>query len=142
MDKVDIMMLNIVLKIIIQDVGSKSELSIRKYKSMMALDDEVEANWASFIFTSLLDNVRRCRTVTKSKHLNDIHYGLMINYLLEQKMPVVDRREKLTDSDYLLYKNTRGMQFRTVPSARIPCRLGAGADVDKSIALPVFPTPS
>lgn len=39
------MMLDIVLKIIIQDVGSKAELSTRKYKPMMALEGMVEANW-------------------------------------------------------------------------------------------------
>lgn len=78
------MKLDIVLKIITQDIGSKSSLSTRKYKLMMALNDEMEANWASFIFTSLLDSVRRCHTITKIKYLNNVHYGLMISYLLEQ----------------------------------------------------------
>lgn len=34
-------------------------------------------------------------------------------------MSVIDREEEMADSDYLLYKNTRGRQFRTAPSARI-----------------------
>lgn len=59
------MMLDIVLKIIIQDVGSKSELSTRKYKPMMVLDDMVQANWTSFIFSSLLENVHRYHPVKK-----------------------------------------------------------------------------
>lgn len=98
------MILDIVLKIIIQDINSKLKLSTRKYKPMMALDDGIVADWASYIFASLLDNVCRCRTLTKTKQLAEVHYGLLINYILEKMMPTVDRGEELADLDYLLTK--------------------------------------
>lgn len=60
------LMLDIINKIIVQDIGAKSELSTRKYKPMMALDDEVEPNWANYIFSRLLENVRRNNLVQTS----------------------------------------------------------------------------
>lgn len=78
------MMLDIVLKMVIQDVDSRSELSTRKYKPMMLPDDKVEVDWASFVFSSLLDNVRRAHS-RATKRTFKVHYGIMINYLLEQK---------------------------------------------------------
>lgn len=44
LSEVPAIMLNIINKIIVQDIGAKSEMNTRKYKPMMALDDEVEAN--------------------------------------------------------------------------------------------------
>lgn len=43
LDQVSATMFDIVNKIIIHDVGAKSELSTRKYKPMRALDDEVDS---------------------------------------------------------------------------------------------------
>lgn len=89
----------------------------------MALDDEVEVDWASYIFASLLESVHRYRTVKKSKNfVNDVHFGLLVNYLLEQKISQVDRGEELADSDYLPYKNTSG-KIKIAPSAGVPTRL-------------------
>lgn len=80
------MMLDIIMKIVIQDIGSKSELSTRKYKPMMVLDDEVEADWASFTFSSLLENVQRCGTLKKKTQvLNEVHFGLLISYLYKRR---------------------------------------------------------
>lgn len=42
--KVSTIMLYLINKIIVQNIGAKSELSTRIYKPMMAIDDEVEAN--------------------------------------------------------------------------------------------------
>lgn len=56
-------------------------------------------------------------------------------------MSFIDRKEEIANSDYLLYKNTRGRQFRTAPSARIPSQLDKDAN-DKGIILSVSPTPS
>lgn len=61
-------MLDIINKIVIQDDSSKSELSNRKYRPMMALDGEVEANWADYIFSRLLDSV------LPKQHDQDIKY--------------------------------------------------------------------
>lgn len=72
---------------------------------MMILDDEVPADWANFIFSSLLDNVKRYRTMKKKslEELSDV--GLMISFLPEKKMLTVDRGEELADSHFLPYKN-------------------------------------
>lgn len=96
-------MLDIMLKLIIQDAGSKGELSTRKYKLMMVLEDEVSADWASFIFSCLLNNVKMCHAMKKKspEEYNDVYFGLMISFLLEKNMPIVDRGEELVDSDFL-----------------------------------------
>lgn len=65
LDQVSAFVLDIVNEIIIQDVSSKSKLSTRKYKPMMALDDEVEAEWAVYIFTRLLESIPRFHAVKK-----------------------------------------------------------------------------
>lgn len=51
--------LKITNKFIIHDIDAKSELSTCKYKQIMVLDDEVEAYWADYIFSRLLESVRR-----------------------------------------------------------------------------------
>lgn len=66
--------------------------------------------------------------------MNDVHFGLLVSYLSEQKMSTVDRGEELADSDYLPYKNTRG-KIKFVPSAKV-----LDMDVDKGITLLVSPT--
>lgn len=43
-------MMDIINKIIVQDIDAQSELSTPKYKPMMALDDGIEANWVDYIF--------------------------------------------------------------------------------------------
>lgn len=75
------------LKMIIQDIGSKSELSTRKYKPMIVLDDEESADWVNFIFSSLLDNVKRYHTMKKKspEESNGVYFKPV-----EKKMPVVD----------------------------------------------------
>lgn len=102
-------MLDIINKIIIQDIRAKLELSTRKYKSIIALDDEVEDNWADYIFSRLLESMRRNHSVQTSHTFeNDVMFRLLISYLLEHKMPVTDVGEELGDYDYIPHKNTRG----------------------------------
>lgn len=87
---------------LIQEVGSKFKLSTRKYKPIIALDDEAEVDWTSYIFTSLLESVHRYHIVRKSNNFcNEVHFSLLVNYLLEQKMPREDTGEELADSDFL-----------------------------------------
>lgn len=95
--------------------------------------------------------MRRAHAKSSKKLTNEVHYDLMINYLLEKKMPLVDRGEELSDSDYLPSKNTRGRAYHLVASVKIPHRLPREslnkiaevvADGKKGIALQVTPTAS
>lgn len=79
-------MMDIINRIIVQYIGSKLELSIRKYKPMMALDDEVEANLADYIFDRMWESVKRNNSIqTPHSFQNDVMFGLTISYLLETK---------------------------------------------------------
>lgn len=73
------LMLDITNKIIIQDIGVESELSTHKYKPMMVLDDEVDANWADYIFSRLLESVNMNHAV---KNLNLLKMMLCSTYPL------------------------------------------------------------
>lgn len=86
----------------------------------MALDDEIEANWSGYFFSSLLDSVHRAHLSSPTKRVNEVHYRLMASYLLEIKMPMVDRGEELTDSYYLPHNPSKGRVFKLNPSIRIP----------------------
>lgn len=59
-------MVYIINKIIVQDVSFKSELSTKKYHPMTALDDEVEANLADYIF---FQNAGKC---SKEQYYQDV----------------------------------------------------------------------
>lgn len=102
------MMLDIVLKMIIHNVGSKSELSTGCWRTKFKL------TWASYIFAHLLDNVKRNHTMKRKtpKEYNDVYFGLMISLLLQKKMPKVDRGEDLADSGFWPHKNARGRKFK------------------------------
>lgn len=86
-------MMDIINKIVVQDIDAKFEPSTRKLKHMMALDDEVEANWAKYIFDRILESVKRNNTIqTSHTFQNDVMFRLTINYLLESKMSTTDAR--------------------------------------------------
>lgn len=88
--------MDIITKIIVQDIGAKSQLSTRKYNPMMAIDNEVEANWADYIVSRLLESLRRNHSVqTLHTFENDVMFRLFINYLIEVRMPVIDMGKEL-----------------------------------------------
>lgn len=69
-----IMIMDIMARIVPQDDSSKVKLSVEIYKPMIALDDEVQANWASYVFSKLLENVHRAHLSTakmKETHIMD-----------------------------------------------------------------------
>lgn len=74
----------------------------------MALDDEVKANLADYIFSKLLESARQNNmTKTSRTFENNVMFGLLISFLLEKYMPVTDRDEHLMDSEYLPHKNIK-----------------------------------
>lgn len=79
-------MLDIILKIVNQETRSRSQLSTRKFKLMMVLENQVEANWTELIFSCMLENVKRARGTTKMQLANKVQYGLIISYILEHKL--------------------------------------------------------
>lgn len=101
----------------------------------MAIDDEIEVYWASYIFVSSLENVRRCRNLTKTQQTAYVHYELLISYLLEKTISAIDRGKLLADSDFLSYKNTRGRKFQSAQSLKVPHRLGTVLDEEIGIRL-------
>lgn len=50
MDQMPTIMLDLINKIFVQDISFTSELSTKKYKPMMVLDDEVEANLDDYTY--------------------------------------------------------------------------------------------
>lgn len=80
--------------------------------------------------------------------VNKVHYGLMISYLLETKMHMVDRGEEVTDSAYLPYNPSKGRVFKLNPSVRIPSTFSQEridrlekCIPEKEITTPAPPTP-
>lgn len=87
----------------------------------MEVDDEVEANWADYIFSRLLESIRRNNmTKTSRTFENDVMFGLIISFLLEKYMPATDRGEQLMDLNYLPHKNTKNKPH---PVRNLPRRL-------------------
>lgn len=50
-------MIDLINKMVVCDIHNNAELSQRKYKLMMALDDAVEANWADYIFSHIMESM-------------------------------------------------------------------------------------
>lgn len=74
----------------------------------MAMDDEANVNWVSYIIASLLESVHKYHAPRKSKNVcNEVHFELLVSYLLEQRMLQVDRGEELANSNFLLCRNIR-----------------------------------
>lgn len=69
----------------------------------MVIDDNVIADWATYVFDKLLQSIKN---VQEKK--GRPQYGLLISYILEKKMLLVEKGEQLADSDYLPSRNTRG----------------------------------
>lgn len=118
-------MLHIMLKMIIQEVGSKVELPTRKYKPMMMLDNKIPANWANYIYFCLLNNIKRC-DATKRKTLevnNDVYFRLLISFLLEKNILIVDQGAQLADSDFIPCSKKRSKQIKIILPLRIPHQL-------------------
>lgn len=66
-----------------------------------------------------MNSVKRNHIVKGSKTFKyDVMFGLFINYIPQQKMPAIDRGEKLLDSDFIPYRNTRDKvkTFQIAPS--------------------------
>lgn len=109
---------------------------------MMVLDDEIRADWASNIFSSLLENVNRCHTFRKTQQMTDVYYVLLISFLLEKRMPSVDRGELLADSDFQPYRNIKRRKYQPTLSVKIPLRLGTDPDDELGIKLGVTASPT
>lgn len=128
LDIVSAIILDIINKIIVQDISSKSKLSTRKYLIMMALDDEVEAIWADYIFSRLLESVHRNNNIKTSRTFeNDVMFGLLISNMLEMKILVADWGEQFVDTDHIPHKNIKNkpQPVKTVPH-RLPKRIVKG----------------
>lgn len=69
----------------------------------MAIDDIIYVNWASYIFEGMLESIKKTQT-----RIGVPQYGLLISYILEKKMPLVDIGEHLANSDSVPPQNTRG----------------------------------
>lgn len=83
-------LLDISLKIILQDVGLRSKLSARKYKPLMAINDVIEADWATYIFEGMLESIKKAQTI-----IGVPQYGILISYILEKKIPLVTKENTL-----------------------------------------------
>lgn len=75
----------------------------------MALDDEVEVNWADYIFSRLLESVSRNNTIqTSFTFEDDLMSGLLISYFLEAMMSIKNMGEDLGDFDFIPHRNSKG----------------------------------
>lgn len=106
--------------IIPQDDNSKLKLSADIVKSMIAFDDAVETNWASLVFSKLLEDVRQTHLATTRRDPKDVHYGYIVSYLLDNRLSKLDNGEELTGSSFISHSPHVGTTSKVDPSIRIP----------------------
>ena len=97
---------DVVIRCLLCETGSFSELSGKKYSVLMALEDQIRGNWAEFFLERLVLSVKKNEKMMVIEgerfggFTSSVSFGLKVSLLIEKLMGLEEVREELLSTDF------------------------------------------